>query len=204
MTYVRLFLVAACAVLLPSLVTASDLRFSKTLSPSERTETGLDRLSSDQTAVLDALVRRDRSVSHLKSRPQSDLFTERLLDDERRNAGIELLKSSEIERLNALVQLHRSLSVSPPPFVSRSRVSTDSRIRPEMIKEKPDIRGTYSIWFGGGSGGYSERGASISSTYTSPSGQLSVTVGYATVRTKGPSIYRDDFVHSPSPFEPTD
>ena len=40
-----------------------DGRFSKTLTASEQTDAGLGRLSADQLAVLDALIRRDEKIN---------------------------------------------------------------------------------------------------------------------------------------------
>ena len=40
----------------------SELRFSQSLKPEDRTAAGLAKLSSDEVAVIDALVRRDTSA----------------------------------------------------------------------------------------------------------------------------------------------
>ena len=65
-----------------------------------------ERLTSDQIAVIDALIRRDLAAQLTPRRgdaPPAARFSQRLSDDERRNAGLAALSGPEIERLDALI-----------------------------------------------------------------------------------------------------
>src|ERR1041384_2889139 len=72
------------------IVRAADTdRFSQWLTTTEQKEAGVDKLTSDQVAVLDALVRKDitnRSVGRAEGSP--DEFSKRLTSDESRNTGL--------------------------------------------------------------------------------------------------------------------
>ncbi|HVA91743.1 MAG TPA: hypothetical protein VNL71_18100, partial [Chloroflexota bacterium] len=86
-------------------------RFSRSITPSDRTAVGILHLSSDQIAVLDALIRRDEQVHAFPQQGQRQpaRFTERLSPEETRNAGLDLLTSAERARLDTLVERYESL-----------------------------------------------------------------------------------------------
>ena len=101
-------------------------RFSQLLATPDRAATGLDRLSSDQLAVLDALVRRDLVAQSAPRRTDAPApparFSQRLTDDERRNAGLAALTAAERVRLDAFAERNASVTLartllSPPTFV---------------------------------------------------------------------------------------
>ena len=174
--------------------TPLDVRFSQTLNAEERSASGVTRLSSDHVAVIDALVRRDTtSRAGLTSNDGTPTtFSQRLTADERRTAGLTNLSPEELPKLDAFVEryqgakLARSL-LAPPTYLSRS-----SRVNPTEAKKEREIHGSFSLSFGWGSGGYSERTGSMVLTMEDPAKRYSITVGYTESHIKGgPMIYRD-------------
>lgn len=73
--WVRLIAGGRLALLtaITSVATAADTppptRFSQSLASADRTATGLDRLSSDEIAVIDALIRRDLATQSAPGAP---------------------------------------------------------------------------------------------------------------------------------------
>lgn len=172
---------------------AMDVRFSQTLSGADRTASGLDRLNSDQLAVLDALVRRDLTARTAPSaKPLAAEFSQRLSADERRNGGIILLKPDEVTRLDWFLDRHAAGLLARSLLAAPAFVAPASRLRPTEAKEKSgQIHGSYSLSFGWGKGGYSEKTGSIMLNYQDPAGRYSIGVGYTESHIKGPAIYRD-------------
>jgi hypothetical protein len=99
-------LAAALLALSAAGARAADTRFTLTLTAIELADAGLKRLSSDQVAVIDALVRRDlaKNPDAAPPAPAAPRFSQRLTDDERRIAGCALLDATELARLDALVE----------------------------------------------------------------------------------------------------
>lgn len=187
-------------------------RFTRSLNAAERSQAGIDRLTSDQAAVLDALVRRDSasrvSVPPAQQQPPADSkaaakaeplptpssFSKRLTAEERRLAGFGSLTAGEMARLDALIERFTSASVArallaPPRYISRY-----SRVEPAEREERRKIHGSYSLSFGWGKDGYSERTGAMQMTYDDPAGRYSVTIGYAESHVKGGpgyGVYRD-------------
>jgi len=192
-----LLVVLACCLVGTSAAPGAEnsTRFSQTLSTSERAEIGLDRFTSDEIAVLDALVRRDIS-GRLKSSAENTpaAFSQRLTADERCIAGLARLEPAAIARLDSLVARHANAVLAPellapPRLVSRSRTG----ISPREEKPANPIHGTFSLTFGVGSGGYSERSGSMLLRFDDPAGRYSISVGYTESHIKGgPQVYRDD------------
>lgn len=167
----------------------ADGRFTRGLSGPEYNEAGITRLSDDQVAVLDALVRRDAAARTATSAPP-DLpakFSLRLTPDERRSAGLPSLNSSELARLDALVERHQAGGMArtllgPPVFASPV-----SRLTPAETKKGREIHGTFSLGIGFGKGGYSERSGGMTLTMDDPDRRYSVTVSYSETRIKSPN-----------------
>ena len=173
-------------------------RFSQALTVAERTEIGVSRFSSDQVAVLDALVRRDVAGRlNPKAEGTAQNFSGKLTVDERRNAGLGLLTSAEVTRLDQLVDQHAAavlartlLAPLPPPRLRP--------INPTETKSERKIHGTYSLSFGWGSGGYSERTGSVMLHLDDPDGRYAISVGYSESHIKGGPVfdyYRDDSLY---------
>lgn len=198
-----LLFLAASALIFSSAGAADDTgRFTRTLSAAERTEAGIDKLSSDEAAVLDAMVRRDTgarvavSISATPAateKPAKDTaapatptsFSQRLTADERRLCGFGSLSAVQIARIDGLVERHASASVArallaPPTYLARR-----PRIEPAERDDSRKIHGSYSLSYGWGKGGYSERTGSMMMTYDDPAGRYSVTIGYTESHVKG-------------------
>ena len=189
-----------------------DPRFSATLTPEERAETGLNGLSSDEVASLDALVRRDIAArgSTTNDAAPASTFSQRLTADERRVTGVASLAETEVARLNGLVDRHTSARLArallaPPAFLSRTR-----RIEPAETKDERKIRGSFTLAYSWGSGGYSARTGAMELHFDDPKGRYSISIGYAETHAKYEDDYRGDYVRDvrdddferPAPIRP--
>lgn len=175
-----------------------DVRFSQTLSADDRTAAGLPRLSSDEVAVIDALVRRDTGArAGTAAADQAPAtFSLRLSADERRAAGLAKLSAVELPKLDAFIARHQSARLARSLLAPPSYVTRPSRITPTETKKGREIHGSYSLSFGFGSGGYSEKSGSMVLTLEDPERGYSISVGYSETHTKGGYIYRDP-LHDP-------
>ena len=187
----RMLLLAAwlLAAAWAATVRATDLaRFSQVLTAEQRAATGLDQLTSDQLAVLDALVRHDDAyaVPSTAAHPRPAHFSQRLNVDERRNAGLTRLSADQLARLDVLVEQRMPLRV---PFVAPAAGATTATVEVERVR--PQIHGAVTLGMGWGSGGYSEMGGSMVVDYSDPAHGLDVVMGYSEVHTKGPAFYRN-------------
>ena len=71
-------------------------------------------------------------------------------------------------------------------------------INPTETKSERKIHGTYSLSFGWGSGGYSERTGSVMLHLDDPDGRYAISVGYSESHIKGGPVfdyYRDDSLY---------
>lgn len=207
---------AACVLVLIVCGTAAagdDTRFSNMLNAAEKASAGVAKLTSDQVAVLDALYRRDTAKRGSTVAPKSNAeaapaeFSRRLSADERRNTGIASLTEAEVAKLDALVERQQNAQLvrvflAPPPLVARRDVRTEAR-------EERRIHGSFTLSYGFGKGGYSEKSGSVQVTLDDPERNLSITVGYSQSHIKGgygyyPGyLYGDPFYDSPRrPIEP--
>lgn len=179
-----------------AIAAANDLRFSVSLEPAERIACGLPRLSSDQVAVLDAFVRRDTGTrgssapaDPSKAPPSSAAFSQRLTAGERETAGLPTLTPTELAQLDASVERHQNARLArtllaPPAFLSPSR-----QIVPAERKKEREIHGSFSLSYGMGSGGYSEKSGSMVLTLEDPAKGYSINVGYTETHIKGGTPY---------------
>jgi hypothetical protein len=206
MLKLRVVLAAACVALAGAFAaepppTPTPARFSQALGAGERTSTGLARLNSDQIGALDALVRRDTTTrSHVRADPNAPArFSQRLTADERRVTGLDALPAEDLARLDAAVErltqgtLARAL-LSPPVYLSRA-----SRIEPRETKKEREIHGSFSLSYGWGSGGYSEKSGSMMLHMEDPDRGFSVSVGYSHTEYKGPG---GRYIVDGPPFRP--
>jgi hypothetical protein len=184
---------------------AQDVRFSNTLNAEERAASGLTRLTSDEVAVIDALVRRD-TTSRMGSinADTAARFSGRLTAGERQAAGFQKLKNEELPQLDGLIdrfqnaKLARSL-LSPPTYLARA-----SRVVPTEAKKGREIHGSFSLSYGMGSGGYSEKTGSMVLTMDDPERRYSISIGYSESHIKGGHVYRDPLYYGRDPFYGTD
>lgn len=200
-----LLLVSTLALSAGTLARAGDdVRFSKALSAAELSSAGLTQLSSDQLAILDALVRRDIAQSQFVARqPRPAQFSERLSPDERRGAGLELLSEAEQTQLDAFVQR----LITPPAATLVSNGTGTSRASAAgqgvKIRRGPELHGSFSLMMAVGSHDYRAYGAGVVVTYADPAGNFGLAVGYSELHSKG-GIYRggywDDYYRYRRPF----
>lgn len=196
---------------------ASDLRFSVSLEPAERTACGLARLTSDQVAVLDAFVRRDTGVrgrpgpvDPVKDPKPDATFSQRLTAGERETAGLPTLTPAELAQLDATIDRHQNARLARTLLAPPSFLSPRSQIIPTERKKEREIHGSFSLSYGMGSGGYSEKSGSMMLTLEDPAKGYSISVGYTETHTKGGVpyyLYRDplyDRMYNPlsDPFRP--
>ncbi|MBL9188934.1 MAG: hypothetical protein JNK23_15735 [Opitutaceae bacterium] len=201
---VRMFL--ACALLLAAAGLApsgqaagDDGRFSSSLNATDRAAAGLPKLTSDQIAVIDALVRRDTSrvagsiaANTTSTTAAAATFSQRLTADERRVAGLASLSAAEIGQLDALISRQQTARfartlLAPPAFLARP----SRTIEPREKKTEREIHGSFSLSFGMGSGGYSERSGSMNFIFEDPARGLTINVGYSETHIKGGRGYRE-------------
>ncbi len=186
-----------------------DLRFSTSLEAPDRAAAGLTKLTSDQVAVVDAFVRRD-TAGQASGKPATGAepgvegqapktFSQRLTPGERTTANLAALSPAELARLDALVErfqtarLARTL-LAPPSYARPGRVPVTEK------KKEREIHGYFSLSYGWGSGGYSEKTGSMVLNFEDPDRGFAISVGYAESHIKGgPMIYRDAMAPMPLP-----
>jgi hypothetical protein len=187
-SWILLLVALLLAVASTATVRAGDLtRFSQVLTAEQRAATGLDQLTSDQLAVLDALVRHDDAyaVPSTASHPRPERFSQRLNADERRNAGLTRVAADQLARLDALVE--QRVPVRSPVASAAPRAAAPTV---EVERVRPQIHGEVTLGMGWGGGGYSEMGASMVVDYSDPAHGLDLLMGYSEVHTKGAFLYR--------------
>jgi hypothetical protein len=170
----------------------ADARFSQAISPDERQAIGLAKLTSDELAILDALIRRDIAdrMFHEAEPNTPATFTERLTADEQKNTGVAKMSPEERTQLNttiAKIQIGGQVQtlMTNPVLLPR----TASLIRENGKKEKRGLEthGSVSLSYGWGSGGYSTRSGSMVVNMTDPDKKYSITIGYEETHIKGPA-----------------
>ncbi len=167
------------------------VRFSQSLNATDKTASGLDRLTSDEVAVIDALVRRDTTARNGESPAR---FSQRLTEQEQKIAGFDTLSAGELPRLDAMIERYHSAKLArtllaPPTYLSRH-----ARMQPENAKPEKNVHGSFSLSYGFGKGGYSEKTGSMVVHIDDPKRRFSISIGYTESHVKGGSIYRDPFL----------
>ncbi len=203
-------LAAALLLLTAGRVTADELRFSATLGTADRTASGLTKLTSDQVAVIDALVRRDTAVRGGNRAPSGEkanaLFSQRITTEERKTAGLDTLTPAELAQLDAFVERQQSASLARTLLAPTSYITRTTRVSPTEKKKEREIHGSFSISYGMGSGGYSEKTGSMVLTMEDPAKGYAISIGYSESHVKGGyGVYRDPFYDSnrgPMPDDP--
>lgn len=185
----RTFFALGCLVALAfcaSTSRADDRRFSSTLNATESAQTGLGRLTSDETAVLDALVRNDATIfaaDPTPANPRPALFSQRLSAEECRNAGLIRLSETELAKLN--VDVEQYVHPTPLPPDPGTALNASTSLTSVMLRRDPEIHGTISFMIGAGSHGYSEYGGGINLTYYDPAHHFALDVGYSEIHSSG-------------------
>jgi hypothetical protein len=183
--------VLVCALAAPASRADDDVRFSATLSPAQRAETGLDRLTTDNVAVIDALVRLDIAATRFRDNNiRSTRFSQRRTAHERDIAGLDHLSQDQLAKLDAIVALRIPAPALPPDAsLAYAGVSLDTSTVPSPDRRPaPEIHGSFSLTYGWSKAG-SVRGADSVITYVDPTRGFSLTVGYSQYRGTGLAPY---------------
>ena len=165
-------------------------RFSSTLSAVQQAETGLDQLTTDNVAVIDALVRVDTTtaVRVVRNTIRTTRFSERRTTHEREIAGLDHLTPEQLRKLDQFV----ALRIPAPPTdvdLAYASVRLDSTTPLVTVKRRaPEIHGSVSLTYGWSKYG-SVRGGETNVTYVDPRKRYSVTVGYSEYRGNGLAPY---------------
>jgi len=179
-------LLTATALVLP----AQEARFSQSLAPADQAATGIRKLSPDQLAVLDALVRRDARIIAVPdpSEPAPPRFSQRLLPAERQSAGVAVLTDAESAKLDSAVARFES-GRSP---VDRLPASGEDW-RPAAGGPALEVHGTISLTYGAGRGGASFMGGAMAVSIADPEHGIALAAGYAEMHGKGPLLGRGGY-----------
>lgn len=186
----RVFALGGLVIAAAAAGRAQEARFSQKLTATEQTAIGLEKLSSDQLAVLDALIRRDEKMYAKPdaAHPPPARFSQRLSADERKSTGLDLLTEAELTRLDALVEQYRTGNL---PSVAAESVSTV--MQSELKGPAPEIHGMISFTYGEGRGGSSEKGGAMLLNYDDPAHGFSLLMGYGEMHARGPFLGRGGF-----------
>lgn len=177
---------ALVAALLLGCAAAARAGFSAGLSPQERANAGLARLSPAQLAALDCLVDRDvkfaveGGVSAFASS-----FTARCTPKEAAAAGIDRLSESERAFLDVLAA--RAIALGPPPEAAFSYAPAAAPAPQQTLvpaPARPQVHGDLSLTLGGGHGS-SFYGVGADVFVTDPSGKYTLGVGVSQFHGKG-------------------
>lgn len=179
-----IFALVSFFVLFASAGQAEDLPFSQMLTPAERSGAGIDKLSGQQIAILDALVAREEPAPADFSNPTPLLvtgFSHELAPDKRHSAGLYLLTPSELTRLDDLVQKQLSGKMT-------KAASAKTALKPEEITLQPQIHGETGLMFAVGSHGYSAYGGYLALNYNDPAKGYAVSALYSETHVKGAGL----------------
>jgi hypothetical protein len=183
---------------------AESSRFTDSLTAQQRTELGLNGLSSDNVAVINALVRQDESTVQLRNNNvRSTRFSQRRTEHERTIAGLDQLKPEQIAKLDELIG--QRFAPAPSPLLESAMVPSAlsvSSVENNSAPRRPEIHGSFSLTYGWGKGG-SVMGGDATLMYEDPDHRYSVLFNYSQYRGKGfvPGLYPGDF-YSPYSFRP--
>lgn len=165
--------------------------FSKTLATAEFGDAGLNKLSSDQLAILDALVRIDETtlLRYKPSRQRAAQFSQRLTAEQRASVGLSSLAAEDVAVLDRQV----ARLENPDASTATASTSTGKNSATDVPSQKraPEIHGTISLLYGTGGHGYSAQGGAIDLFYHDPEHHYTISAGYAEFRVKGQFIRRD-------------
>jgi hypothetical protein len=168
-------------------VRAEEARFSQSLAPADAVATGIQKLTSDQLAVLDALVRQDERIYAVPDpkHPAPARFSQRLLPAERRDAGLGLLTPAELAKVDTAVAQYETRGES-----ATASVASPVAWQPEITVPGLEVHGMISFTYGAGSGGSSMMGGAMAVSVADPEHGFAFTAGYAEMHGKGPLLGR--------------
>ena len=164
-------------------ITVPAAGFLTGLTTEERGAVGLEKLSVEQQAALDALVVKEvRLAREGDVRGFAGTFTSRRSETERVAAGLGMLTTSEKYQLDR--QVSRSLATLPPGApVAIARAPRESEL---VVKPfKWETHGFVQLEYGFGSGGRDYRAATLAVTQENPRTGTAFTFAYSVIEGDG-------------------
>lgn len=181
---------AGASLLAALCVHASDIPFIGSLSPAQKANAGVSKLSSSQVSILDALVAEDVTLAHDGGVTGfSSAFSERHMEREGLASGLTALSPQERAALDTYAAA--AIALGPPPEQMFSYVQPKAAPPPTPPKAavttplKAEVHGDLSFTVGAGSHGSSFYGTSMDVSVTDPTGHFTVAVGFDDYRGKG-------------------
>ncbi len=179
-----LFLAGAALMAATAVPASAASRFSESLSDADRQACGIDRLSSDQVAALDALVHRVEADAPEPGPAAAKPFSQQLIPDEFRAAGLGLLTAPQRARLDAQVAADGS-PAGHPALAALAGTGAAAPAGVEAQRPAPEIHGFVALTYGFG-GGTSFREATTAVDYVDPSHRLELGVSFSQIEGKLP------------------
>lgn len=181
-----LSLLALSCLLLPASLLA---RFSETLTPAERTASGMARLSDDEVGAVDALVQRELTLARQgRTNGFAKSFTQRRTDSELKATGIPQLDAKERAELDTLVAAQLAKQVLPANRVGAGSTAANSVALPKP-RQGLEVHGSVSLFAGANSNGGSFYGGYMETTLMNRSGTFALTLGYGESHGRGMGLY---------------
>jgi hypothetical protein len=185
----KTWILLACGLISAAMASAapSNSRFSEQLTAAERQASGIELLSSDQVAALNALVHREAAAAFdAPAAPAPKPFSQRLYPDEFQAAGLNRLTAPQLSRLDGLVGSRLSQPGTTAFLASAPSSSSAVTVPSENGAPPPELHGMVALTYGFG-GGTSFRAATTDLSYVDPSHRLEIDVGYSDLEAKPPS-----------------
>jgi hypothetical protein len=160
-----------------------DMRFSATLSATQRAEAGLAQLTDDNVAVIDALVRQEETTLRRRgARTLFGSFSQRRSAHEREIAGFARLAPAQLARLDELIAARTSTTL---PQLSAAVGTSPLRLQPAERKSPLEIHGAVTLTYGWSNAGSFRGGEMVVNIRDPARPNFSLTLSYAEYRGKG-------------------
>jgi hypothetical protein len=188
--------VVIAAVLASVTVSAAEpTSFISTLSAENKAASGVERLSEEQIAALNAQIAREIAVARQGATVAfATSFTHRRTPQQRTEAGLDRLMTPELARLDTLVATAVANGAKPASPATDALVTTSSpSTYVESIPRHAEVHGEVTLAYVSGSGGAHGYGASMVTTVTDPSGKYSLTFGFSQFYGKGFHHYPGEY-----------
>lgn len=183
----RFALAALLLGLAPVVSRAGDSGFTATLSAEQQTNSGLAKLSPDETTALNTLVAREVAAARSGGvQAFAGTFVSRRQPAERAQAGLDRLTTVEQEFLNTFAAA--ALAAGPVWSVPASKLTQiDTSVKdPRQL----EVHGSVSLMYGWGSGGREMKGGAIDLRFTDPAGRYSLDLRYLRIEGADFTTYR--------------
>lgn len=183
------------SLLSATLFAAESPRFSQSISAEQRVAAGLDALTSDEIAAIDALVRLNhRQVGAVEKRrteerspiaampeeaAQSAAFVASLSADQKHAAGIDRLSPEQQTNLDGIV----AALFAPAEDTVASTAKTVEAV--EFFPDRWEVHGEFGLSFGFGNHGYRSRAAWLQTSLLDTKTGTEFSVGVATGKEEG-------------------